>query len=245
MIDIGEYKKNANYRICARVKYYYDKQDRGWDWDRCVAWAQELISKGKFLRGARPEHQVMARLATPSQDVYVDRLPPKARENFWRLVEWAKTEEATVYTELEGVGYIAPHRNKKIHDYVFVVHAGAQNRMHRDVSRETIRVYRMEHRSIVECIDYANRYFDMHQSGQKIWGITGNTLEEAVQNNLNNHIRNNVYRGRRVYLDRLTKAEKAKLAVLKLMPTNVYLEGYGGRAERHNDVTYIIVGDKK
>jgi hypothetical protein len=250
MINIGDYSVFGSYRIRARVKFYFDESPRGWTWDRCTQHAKDMTNR-KPLRGAKPEHQVMACLASPSCDVYIDRLPPVARDNFWRLVEWAKTPEAEVYKELDGVGYIAPHRNKKLNEYIFVVHAGHQNVQHRDQTREMIQLVRVNLDDVEQHLKWSRvRWENAQESkamGHQTWGVDPNhTYEQHVESELNGFIKQRGYRGRTVYLDRLTKKEKAKLAILKLMPINKYLEGHGGRAQHfaNGPSTYILLGDK-
>ena len=250
MIDIDDLSTFGNYRVRERVKFYFDESPRGWTWDRCVSNAQDWVNRGNKLRGAKPEHQVMAYLATPSCDVYIDRLPPVARENFWRLVEWAKTPEAEVYKELEGVGYIAPHRNKKLNEHIFVVHAGHQYLQQRDQTRETIQLIRVSLDDVEQHLKWARVRWENGQKtkamGHTVWGIDPNhTYEQYMEAELNDFVRHRGYRGRTVYLDRLTKKEKDKLALLKLMPTNKWLAQHGGRAEHWaGQSTYILLGDK-
>ena len=250
MIDIDDLSTFGNYRVRERVKFYFDESPRGWTWDRCVSNAQDWVNRGNKLRGAKPEHQVMAYLASPSCDVYIDRLPPVARENFWRLVEWAKTPEAEVYKELEGVGYIAPHRNKKLNEHIFVVHAGHQNLQQRDQTRETIQLIRVSLDDVEQHLKWARVRWENAQNskamGHTVWGIDPNhTYEQYLEKELDDFVRQRGYRGRTVYLDRLTKKEKDKLALLKLMPKNKWLAQHGGRAEHWaGQSTYILLGDK-
>lgn len=248
MIDIGFGLEcmSSNYRIRARVKYFYDETSRYWNYARQVEHAQEWLARGGRLRGAKDEHQLMAYLATPSTDVYVDRLPPTARENFWKLVEWAKTEEATVYTELEGVGFIAPHRNKKLNEHIFVVHGGTHNRMQRDVTRETIELYRVPPKDLAAMLDYAKRRYDSVQAGNHVWGVDPSlSYEQHVERETASFFRQRSYRARTVYLDRLTKVEKEKLSMLKLLPSAKYLDGYGAKILNYTAPVYLMTGDKK
>ena len=246
MIDIGYYDSNTNYRIRARVKYFYNETSSYWNYARQVEHAQEWLAKGNRLRGAKDEHQLMAYLASPSTDVYVDRLPPTARENFWKLVEWAKTEEATVYTELEGVGFIAPHRNKKLNEHIFVVHGGTHNRMQRDVTRETIELYRVPPKDLAAMLDYAKRRYDSVQAGNHVWGVDPSlSYEQHVEKETASFFRQRSYRARTVYLDRLTKVEKEKLSMLKLLPAGKYLDGYGSKLMNYTAPVYLMTGDKK
>ena len=249
MINIGDYSTFGNYRIRARVKFYYDECPRGWTWDKHATQARDLTNR-RPLRGAKPEHQVMACMASPSCDVYIDRLPPVARDNFWRLVEWAKTPEAEVYKELAGIGFIAPHRNKKLHEHIFVVHAGHRQIQHRDTSRETIQLVRVKLEEIENQVKWANIRWDNAQEqksmGHMTWGVDPNhTQDQHIEKELDEFIRQRGYRGRTVYLDRLTQKEKDKLAILKLMPINKYLAQHGGKAQHWGNVpTYILLGDK-
>ena len=244
MIDIFDYKSAGGYRIRARVKYYYDETPR-WDWKRHVEQAEARYARGSRLRGARDEHQVMAYLASPSTDVYIDRLPLTARENFWKLVEWAKTEEATVYTELDGIGYIAPHRNKKLNEHIFVVHGGKHSRMHRDVTRETIELHRVPPKDLEAMFDFARRRWELVAKGTQVWGVNpAHTFEEHMESEAVNFLRQRTYRTRTVYLDRLTKKELDKLALLKLMPEGKFLEGHGGKFINWGAPHYVLLGDK-
>lgn len=248
MINIDTFVRNGNYRLAARVKWYYDIAPR-YTWANVREWSANNYAKGKLLRGAPKDidSQIMAMMSSPSTNVYIDRLPKIAQENFWCLVDWAATEEATTYTELEGVGFIVPHRNKKLGEHIFVVHGGHANPRHRDTEREAVYIVRLRQADIDNLIKYERRRWEVAQDVTAgPWGVTpGHTLEQHLEESKDRYIKGHGYQGRLNYVDCLTKKDRDKLAVLKLMPDNKFLEGFGGvTTSNYKDArVFILQGD--
>lgn len=238
------YSNYGDHRARARIVNLYDKY---WD-DRKLA-HQQAFDRGVRLRGipkyayTRDAHW-MAQFATPSQFVLVDRVPKTGRDNFYKLWDMAKAGVIGEYEETE-YGFVVPYRgSKKLKEYIFVVRGGEYKaRAKADPNREMVRIYRMSHAELQNEIKLIT---ERHPHNVKS-GHLDPDLDKAILQVMGSRMRNVVYRARECFVDRLTKSEREKFAILKLAPVGKYIEGIGGVGEMYynNTRAYVIIGDPK
>lgn len=220
-VAYGDGRQRA--RVICMQESYFDS-----NMERYKAQYDNGLRLRKAIRGR--EGYACAMMATPSQFVLVERLSAVAKHNLSMLQSMANS---LVPNQITEYGYITPYRYTKFkseQDYIFVVKDVPRKRKGYDSNRETIDLWRAKKLDIDETL----RRFHTYQKSR----------EDA----LNSMVTSSRHNSNRVYLDRLTKKEKEKFAILRLAPSDVYIEDIGGKTVQKEwgdyKTYYMLLGDK-
>jgi hypothetical protein len=133
---------------------------------------------------------------------------------------------------IDGVGYKVPYKYASKKDaegpIVYVIDGAVKRAGQSDTGRETINLRRV-------------RWANVSEYDKCAW-INGDYVKLEKAEGWMKHVRHQYPNP--VFMDRLTKKEKDKLAMLLLMPDDVYLEGIGSvRTSHTGDRLYFMEVD--
>lgn len=168
-----------------------------------------------MLNDVQRKDMTMRNYANYSQPCYVDTLN-KENERRLRIL----TDPATpMYTYIPDVGYKIPYKYAKGSDFhtVYVIDGVRRHMSMPDPEREQINLKRI-------------RWSKIHDWQKCIWVNGGYVKQEKPEAWATAMLRE---WPNPVFMDRLTKKEKAKLSMLLLLPDDKYLDGFGSVRTNH------------
>lgn len=140
------------------------------------------------------------------------------KESYYKLKEAFNKGELMYDQMVEGVGYVHQHPRRKYPIFcVYEPNEWGSYPAEKDPRRETFPIYRLKEdvkASVRKIVDYYNSQV----------GASANTYTEERY-----YFDYGRYQNKLCYLDRLTKKEREKFNLCKIMEPNTWIDGIGGK----------------